>query len=81
MREQTALGRAQTRRAFIGQGAFAFLAAAGMGHRAFGATEPPPNKVPTERGRRFRFAVAPANSFGGHGKAIRSDWLTGNFGA
>ena len=28
----------QTRRAFIGQGAFAFLAAAGMGHRAFGAT-------------------------------------------
>ena len=42
---------------------------------------PAPNKVPTERGRRFRFAVAPANSFGGHGKAIRSDWLTGNFGA
>ena len=40
MREQTALGRTQTRRAFIGQGAFAFLAAAGMGHRAFGATEP-----------------------------------------
>jgi hypothetical protein len=24
--------------------------------------------------------VSPANSFGGHGKAIRSDWLTGNFG-
>jgi len=41
---------------------------------------PPPNKVPTVRGRRFRFAVSPANSFGGHGKAIRSDWLTGDFG-
>ena len=41
---------------------------------------PPPNKVPTERGRRFRFAVSPANSFGGHGAAIRSDWITGNFG-
>ena len=40
MREQTVQGSAQTRRAFIGQGAFAFLAAAGMGHRAFGATEP-----------------------------------------
>ncbi len=33
------------------------------------------------RGRRFRFAVAPANSFGGHGRAIRSAWLTGDFGA
>ena len=41
---------------------------------------PPPNKVPTVRGRRFRFAVSPANSFGGHGAAIRSDWLTGDFG-
>ena len=37
-KELTTLGMAQTRRAFIGQGAFAFLAAAGMGHRAFGAT-------------------------------------------
>jgi len=40
----------------------------------------PNNKVSMVRGRRFRFAVAPANSFGVHGKAIRSDWLTGNFG-
>ena len=39
-----------------------------------------PNRVPTVREWRFRFAVAPANSFGGHGKAIRSAWLTGNFG-
>ncbi|MBR0504058.1 MAG: metallophosphoesterase, partial [Kiritimatiellae bacterium] len=40
MNEQKSQGMAQTRRAFIGQGAFAFLAAAGMGHRAFGATGP-----------------------------------------
>ena len=40
MSEQISQGMAQTRRAFIGQGAFAFLAAAGMGHRAFGATGP-----------------------------------------
>ena len=37
-KELTTRHWAQTRRAFIGQGAFAFLAAAGMGHRAFGAT-------------------------------------------
>ena len=40
MSEQISQGMAQTRRAFIGQGALAFLAAAGMGHRAFGATGP-----------------------------------------
>ena len=40
MSKQIVQGMAQTRRAFIGQGAFAFLAAAGMGHRAFGATGP-----------------------------------------
>ena len=40
MSEQISQGMAQTRRTFIGQGAFAFLAAAGMGHRAFGATGP-----------------------------------------
>ena len=34
MSEQISQGMAQTRRAFIGQGALAFLAAAGMGHRA-----------------------------------------------
>ncbi len=41
---------------------------------------PAPNKVVVERGRRFRFAISPANSFGGHGKAIRSNWLTGEYG-
>ena len=40
MSKQVLQGMAQTRRAFIGQGALAFLAAAGMGHRAFGATGP-----------------------------------------
>ena len=40
MSEQISQSRTQTRRAFIGQGALAFLAAAGMGHRAFGATGP-----------------------------------------
>ena len=40
MSEQKSQGMTQTRRAFIGQGALAFLAAAGMGHRAFGATGP-----------------------------------------
>ena len=40
MSKQIVQGMAQTRRAFIGQGAFAFLAAAGLGHRAFGATGP-----------------------------------------
>ena len=49
---------------------------------AFACAElPAPNKVATERGRRFRFAVAPANCFGGHGAAIRSEWITGGFGA
>lgn len=42
---------------------------------------PAPNKVVVERGRRFRFAVSPANCFGAHGKAIRSVWLTGDFDA
>ena len=42
MSEQISQSRTQTRRAFIGQGALAFLAAAGMGHRAFGATGPAP---------------------------------------
>ena len=40
MSEQASQGMTQTRRAFIGQGAFAFLAAAGLGHRSFGATGP-----------------------------------------
>lgn len=41
---------------------------------------PAPNKVSVERGRRFRFAVSPANCFGAHGKPVRSAWLTGDFG-
>ena len=41
---------------------------------------PRANRVPTVRGRRFRFAVAPANCFGGHGAEIHSAWITGNFG-
>ena len=47
MKEHTAQGTALTRRAFVGQGAFAFLAAAGMGHSAFGAAGP----------QRLRFGV------------------------
>ena len=35
---------------------------------------PPPSKLTPQRGRKFRFAVSPANCFGGHGAAIRSDW-------
>ena len=38
---------------------------------------PAPNRVETARARRFRFAVSPANSFGGHGAPIRSEWMTG----
>ena len=41
---------------------------------------PRENCVPDERGRRFRFAVSPANCYGAHGLAIRSDWLTGKYG-
>ena len=41
---------------------------------------PRENCVPDERGRRFRFVVSPANSFGVHGPAIRSAWITGSYG-
>ena len=35
---------------------------------------PAPIKGSVLRSRKFRFAVSPANCFGGHGAAIRSDW-------
>ena len=42
---------------------------------------PAPNgRLETRRGRRFRFAVSPANCFGAQGRAIRSKWTTGDFG-
>ena len=42
---------------------------------------PAPNgKLEIRRGRRFRFAVAPANCYGAQGRAIRSKWITGDFG-
>lgn len=42
---------------------------------------PAPNgTLETRRGRRFRFAVSPANCYGAQGRAIRSKWITGEFG-
>ena len=40
---------------------------------------PPPSKLTPRRGRKFRFAVSPANCYGGHGAAIRSDWTWNKF--
>ena len=47
----------------------------------FAVTElPQPNgRLETARGRKFRFAVSPANCYGKQGTAIRSKWITGDF--
>jgi predicted phosphodiesterase len=37
-------------------------------------------RLETRRGRRFRFAVSPANCHGAQGRPIRSKWITGDFG-
>ena len=38
---------------------------------------PQPNgKLETARGRKYRFAVSPANCYGEQGAAIRSNWIT-----
>lgn len=38
---------------------------------------PQPNgKLETARGRKYRFAVSPANCYGKQGAAIRSKWIT-----